>query len=94
MVIILLKVVEICSRVEGHGNVNIYLNNQNEEISQVDFEIKAYRGFENILIGKELIDVPKIASRICGLCHASQSIASCKAIESIMKLSRQNNLFF
>lgn len=83
MVIKLLKVVEICSRVEGHGNINIYLNNQNEEISQVDFEIKAYRGFENILIGKRLMDVPKIASRICGLCHASQSIVSCKAIESM-----------
>ncbi len=83
---LLLKVVEVCSRVEGHGNVNLYLNNQNDEISHVDFEIKAYRGFENILIGKKLIDIPKITSRICGLCHASQSIVSCKSIESIYDL--------
>ncbi|TFG12774.1 MAG: hypothetical protein EU535_05825 [Promethearchaeota archaeon] len=86
MVIILLKVVEVCSRVEGHGNVNLYLNNQHDEISHVDFEIRAYRGFENILIGKKLVDIPKIASRICGLCHASQSIVSCKTIESIYDL--------
>jgi coenzyme F420-reducing hydrogenase alpha subunit len=82
-VIRVLKIVEVCSRVEGHGNVNIYLNNQNDEVSHVDFELKAYRGFENILIGKELSEIPKIAARICGLCHASQSIVSCKAIESI-----------
>jgi NAD-reducing hydrogenase large subunit len=83
---VMLKVVEVCSRVEGHGDVNLYLNNQNDEISHVDFEIKAYRGFENILIGKKLIDIPKITSRICGLCHASQSIVSCKTIESIYEL--------
>jgi len=86
MVIKLLKVVEVCSRVEGHGNMNIYLNNQNDEITHVEFEIRAFRGFENILKGKKLIDVPKIISRICGLCHASQAIVSCKAIESIYEL--------
>ena len=86
MMIKLLKVVEVCSRIEGHGNVNIYLNSQSDEISHIVFEIKAYRGFENILIGKKLIDVPRITSRICGLCHASQSIVSCKAIENIYGL--------
>ena len=77
---VILKVVEVCSRVEGHGNVNLYINNQNDEISHVDFEIRAYRGFENILIGKKMIDTPKITSRICGLCHASQCIVSCKTL--------------
>ena len=82
----LLKVVEVCSRVEGHGNVNVYLNNQKDEISYVNFEIGFFRGFENILIGKKLIDIPRITSRICGLCHASQSIVSCKAIENMYEL--------
>lgn len=82
----LLKVVEVCSRVEGHGNVNVYLNNQKDEISHVNFEIGLFRGFENILIGKKLIDIPRITSRICGLCHASQSIVSCKAIENMYEL--------
>ena len=86
MVKTLLKVVEVCSRIEGHGNVNIYLNNQKDEISHVNFEINFFRGFENILIGKKLIDVPRITSRICGLCHASQSIVSCKAIENIYEI--------
>jgi F420-non-reducing hydrogenase large subunit len=44
------------------------------------------RGFENILLNKKLIDVPRIVSRVCGLCYASQTIASCKAIENIFEI--------
>ncbi len=78
------KVIDVCTRVEGHGNVKIFI--QNDEISNVEFEILAFRGFENILIGKKLSDVPKIVSRICGLCHASQTIVSCKSIEDMYKV--------
>ena len=77
----MLKTVDICTRVEGHGNVNILI--QNDNVSNVNFEIAAYRGFENFLIGKRLEDIPKIISRLCGLCHASQAIASCKVIENL-----------
>ncbi len=88
----MLKVVDICQRVEGHGEVKILV--QNDEISLVNFEFDVYRGFENFLIGKQLLDIPKIVSRICGLCYASQAIASCKAIEDIynIKVSNQNIL--
>ncbi len=60
----------------------------------MEFEISAFRGFENILIGKKLSDVPKIISRICGLCHASQTIVSCKGIEEMykIKVNRQSIL--
>lgn len=78
------KVIDVCTRVEGHGNLKIFI--QNDEISNVEFEILAFRGFENILIGKKLSDVPKIVSRICGLCHASQTIVSCKSIEEIYNI--------
>jgi coenzyme F420-reducing hydrogenase alpha subunit len=78
------KIIEMCTRVEGHGDVKFLV--QNDEISEVEFEISAFRGFENILIGKKLIDLPKIVSRICGLCHASQTIASCKSIENMYNI--------
>ncbi|MHA1334667.1 MAG: nickel-dependent hydrogenase large subunit [Promethearchaeota archaeon] len=80
----MLKVVDVCTRVEGHGNIKLYI--QDDNIQYVEFEISAFRGFENILIGKKLFDVPKIVSRICGLCHASQTIASCKAIEDMFSI--------
>jgi len=78
---ILQKVIEICRRIEGQGQINYFI--QNDKIHHVEFEFSAVRGFENILIGKKLVDIPRIVSRICGLCHASQSIASCKAIEDL-----------
>ena len=81
----LLKIVDVCTRVEGHGTVKILL--QNDEISNVDFEIQSNRGFESFLIGKKLNDIPKIVSRICGLCYASQTIASCKAVENFFNIS-------
>ena len=88
----LLKVVDVCRRVEGHGNIKILI--QNDEISLVNFEFKIYREFEKFLIGKKLLDMPKIVSRICGLCYTSQAIASCKAIEDIynIKISEQTIL--
>jgi len=78
------KVINICTRVEGHGKVKYFL--QNERIEHVEFKISAFRGFENILLGKKLNDIPRIVSRICGLCHASQTFASCKAIEKIYEI--------
>lgn len=81
----MLKVVETCTRIEGHGSVKIYL--KNDEVNQVIFDLAAYRGFESFLVGKNLFDMPKIVSRICGLCHASQSIVSCKAIEDMYEIT-------
>ncbi|MBY8989531.1 MAG: nickel-dependent hydrogenase large subunit [Candidatus Lokiarchaeota archaeon] len=76
---------DVCTRVEGHGTVKILV--QNDEISNVNFEIGSNRGFESFLIGKKLTDIPKIVSRICGLCYASQTIASCKAIENLFEIA-------
>ncbi|MFW9879427.1 MAG: nickel-dependent hydrogenase large subunit, partial [Candidatus Thorarchaeota archaeon] len=85
----MLKVIDVCKRIEGHGDVKILV--QNDEISLVNFEFKIYKGFENFLVGKTLLDIPKIVSRVCGLCYSSQAIASCKAIEDIynIKVSEQ-----
>ncbi|NVM16278.1 MAG: nickel-dependent hydrogenase large subunit [Candidatus Lokiarchaeota archaeon] len=84
------KVVVACTRVEGHGNLNIYL--KNNEIYQTELNFSVFRGFENILLGKKLIDIPNIVSRICGLCYASQTIASCKTIEDIYGIEPSQEL--
>ena len=82
---ILQKVIELCRRIEGQGKINYFI--QNDKIDHVELEFSPVRGFENILIGKKLVDIPRIVSRICGLCHASHTIASCKAIEEIYGIS-------
>ncbi len=75
------KIVEPCKRIEGNANIKILLRGEN--IDHVEFVIPEVRGFENILMNKKTQDIPRIVSRICGLCHASQAIVSNKAIEDI-----------
>jgi coenzyme F420-reducing hydrogenase alpha subunit len=77
--------IDICTRIEGHASIE-YIMAKNE-ISAVNFNTEAFRGFESILKGKKLLDVPRIASRICGLCHASQGIASVRAIENMLGIT-------
>jgi len=84
-VIKLQKIVEPCKRIEGNGNIKILL--RGEHIDHVEFEIPEIRGFENILVNKKTQDIPRIVSRICGLCHASQAIACNKTIENIYGIS-------
>ena len=79
------KIVEPCKRIDGNGNIKILL--KGDMIDHVEFEIPQIRGFENILVNKKVHDIPRIVSRICGLCHASQAIVSNKAIEDIYGIS-------
>ncbi|MHA1753775.1 MAG: nickel-dependent hydrogenase large subunit [Candidatus Helarchaeota archaeon] len=77
--------IDLCTRVEGQGR--IYYSFQNGQISSVNFEVYGFRNFENLLVNKKLIEVPRITSRICGLCHVAQSIVSCKAIENMFNIT-------
>ncbi|NMC06828.1 MAG: hypothetical protein GYA24_16540 [Candidatus Lokiarchaeota archaeon] len=74
--------VDICTRIEGHATIE-YVMSKNELVA-VNFKTDVFRGFEGILKGKFFLDAPRIASRICGLCHASQAIASTRAIEAML----------
>lgn len=78
------KTVSVCTRVEGHGDLNIFLDKN--EISRVNFELQVIRGFESILKNKKLVDVPRISARVCGLCHAAHAIVSCKTIENMFDI--------
>jgi F420-non-reducing hydrogenase large subunit len=76
--------VDICTRIEGHATIEYIM--AKSEIEAVNFRTDVFRGFESILKGKFLLDVPRIASRICGLCHASQAIVSTRAIEGMLSV--------
>ncbi len=75
------KIIEPVTRIEGHGKITVYLNDK--EVSNANFDMYLPRGFEKILVGKLVEDVPRITSRICGLCSSAHAIAACKALEKI-----------
>nr|MDO8118119.1 nickel-dependent hydrogenase large subunit [Candidatus Sigynarchaeota archaeon] len=73
--------IDICTRIEGHAQIEYIVTK--DEIDAVNFKMELGRGFEQILEGKYLVDVPRIVSRVCGLCHGSQGIASTLAVENM-----------
>jgi hydrogenase large subunit len=42
-----------------------------------------YRGFENMLVGRDPLDALVIVPRICGICSVSQSLAAARALAAV-----------
>ncbi len=81
------------TRIEGHGN--IVLNVKDGKIDELRWEVsESPRFFEVMLRGRYYMDVPHIASRICGICSIAHSTASIQATEAAfgIKPSKQTLL--
>ena len=68
------------SRIEGHLSIEIDVIGK--RVTGAKSKGDMYRGFENILIGRNPIDANMITQRICGVCPISHAIASSKCLES------------
>jgi len=73
------------TRLEGHGKVTIYLNDQGE-VENANFHVTQVRGFEKFSEGRPFYEMPSLMARICGICPVSHLIASAKACEAIMSV--------
>jgi sulfhydrogenase subunit alpha len=73
------------TRVEGHGNIKIEVNDG--KVEKVLWEVtESPRFFEKMLLNRPWHDVHVLASRICGICSVSHQIASLEATESAFGL--------
>ncbi len=69
------------TRVEGHGNIKIRI--QDGKLSQARWEVvETPRFFEAILVGKRWENAPWITGRICGICSIGHTLASIRAVEN------------
>ncbi|MHB1460319.1 MAG: Ni/Fe hydrogenase subunit alpha [Armatimonadota bacterium] len=83
------KTVEInvhhVTRVEGHGNIHVRINDGSVE--HVEWQVpEAPRFFEAMVRGRSWEDIQTIVSRICGICSVSHSLVALKAIEDAMDI--------
>lgn len=68
------------SRVEGHGNISIKI--EQGTLKQALWEVvETPRFFEALLVGKRWENAPWITGRICGICSIGHTLASIRAIE-------------
>jgi len=69
------------TRLEGHGKISIFLNNQGD-VENAYLQIPELRGFERFAQGRRAEDMPQITSRICGVCPVAHHFAATKALDA------------
>jgi F420-non-reducing hydrogenase large subunit len=69
------------TRLEGHGKIAIFLNNQGD-VENAYMQIPELRGFERFSQGRRAEDMPQITSRICGVCPVAHHFAATKALDA------------
>jgi len=75
--------IEPVTRVEGHGKVTIYLD-ENNKVKQSRLHIVEFRGFERFVQGRPYWEAPVLVQRLCGICPVSHHLAAAKAIDVIV----------
>jgi F420-non-reducing hydrogenase large subunit len=74
------------TRLEGHGKIEIFLNDQGQ-VDRAYFQVPELRGFEKFAQGRPAEDMPQITSRICGVCPTAHHMASTKALDALYKVT-------
>ncbi len=68
------------TRLEGHGKIEIFLDDTGA-VQDCYFQIPELRGFERFVVGRPIEELPRLVTRICGVCPASHHMASAKAVD-------------
>ncbi len=76
-------VIEPLTRVEGHGKVVLYQDEQ-QHITQARLHIAEFRGFEKFIQGRPFQELPVLVQRLCGICPVSHHLAAAKACDGLV----------
>ncbi len=69
-------------RIEGHGRIALHLDEAGR-VADAHFDVIEFRGFERMLEGRMVWEMPLITSRICGVCPVSHHLAAVKAVDAL-----------
>ena len=73
-------VIDPMTRIEGHLKIEATLDNK--KVVDARCGATLYRGFEQILIGRNPLDAVQITQRFCGVCPIPHAIASAQALQT------------
>jgi F420-non-reducing hydrogenase large subunit len=71
------------TRIEGHARITIELDDTGN-VSDTKVSIMELRGFEKFCLGKPVEEMPRITTRICGVCPWSHHNASAKTTDAVL----------
>jgi len=69
------------TRLEGHGKIEIFLDDAGD-VANAYFQVPELRGFEKFAEGRPVEEMPRITSRICGVCPEAHLMAAAKACDA------------
>lgn len=70
------------TRLEGHGKINLFLNDEGN-LADAFLQIPELRGFEKFCQGRPVEELPRITTRLCGVCPEAHHMASAKACDAV-----------
>jgi F420-non-reducing hydrogenase large subunit len=73
------------TRLEGHGKIDIFVNDDGE-VENCYFQVPELRGFEKFAQGRPVEEMPRITTRICGVCPEAHHMAAAKACDDVYKV--------
>jgi hydrogenase large subunit len=81
--------IDPATRLEGHLKVTATYDAG--KVASAKSGGMMFRGFENLLIGKDPRDAAQITQRICGVCPTNHAMAACLAMEALSGFSAPDN---
>ncbi len=82
-------VIDPISRIEGHLSIELDVDAGVVKSARVRGDM--FRGFEQILMGRNPFDAVQIAQRICGVCPISHGIESSRCVENACGVTPNKN---
>lgn len=73
-------VVNPVTRIEGHAKIVLEIDDAGQ-LSSGHMQVLEIRGFEKLLQGMELLKMPQITARLCGVCPAAHHLVATLGIE-------------
>ena len=70
------------TRLEGHGKIAIFLDDAGN-VADAFLQVPELRGFEKFCVGRPVEEMPRITTRICGVCPEAHMMASAKACDAV-----------
>lgn len=74
--------IEPVTRIGGEAKINIAFDKE-RNVKNAYFQSMGYRGFENFMVGRQAEEVPRITTRVCGVCSWAHHLAAAKALDHL-----------
>lgn len=81
--------VDPLTRIEGHMSVEAVV--EDGVVVEARSTATLYRGFEQILVGREPLDAVQLTQRFCGVCPTAHALASSQCLDSALGIVPPDN---